>query len=106
MSSLSDAYCYGDDNRKRTHGHESGDLLPVLDELDAHALADGGIGLLRLDADLLEDDALCVRRSSRGRCFVEVAEGPLFIRFVRLQNIYSRNGKGKGDTTFTRSVRG
>ena len=32
--------------------HECGDLLAVLNELNAAALADGGIGLLGLDVDL------------------------------------------------------
>ena len=41
--------------------------------------------MLRLDANLLEDDALRVRRASSGRCLVEVTESSLFVRFVRLE---------------------
>lgn len=42
---------------------ESGDLLAVLDELHTHTLANGRVGLLGLNTDLLEDDTLGVGRA-------------------------------------------
>ena len=67
-----------------TYGHEGGDLLAVLDELHTDALADGGVGLLGLDADLLEYNALSVGGTTGGRSLVEVAERTLLVRLVRL----------------------
>ena len=71
---------------RTTYRHERGDLLAVLDELDTDTLADGRVGLLGLNADLLEDDAFCVGRASSGGGLVDVTEGPLLVRLVRLQN--------------------
>ena len=42
---------------------ESGDLLAVLDELHTHTLANGRVGLLGLNTDLLKDDTLGVGRT-------------------------------------------
>ena len=43
-----------------THGHEGGDLLAVFNELYTDTFSVGRVGLLGLNADLFEDDALCV----------------------------------------------
>jgi hypothetical protein len=67
-----------------THRHEGGDLLAVLDELHTHALADGGVGLLSLDADLLKDNALGVGRATGRRRLEDVAERALLVALVRL----------------------
>ena len=66
-------------------GHEGGDLLAVLDELHAAALTDGRVRLLRLDADLLDDDALGVGGASEGVALVLGAQVGLLVVLVRPQ---------------------
>ena len=46
---------------------ESSDLLSVLDQLNTDTLSDGGVRLLSLNTDLLEDDTLGVGRSTEWR---------------------------------------
>lgn len=55
-----------------------------LDELDTDTLANGGVGLLGLDSDLLKDDTLGVGRSTSGRRTVSGSEGALLVVVVGL----------------------
>ena len=70
----------------RAYGNESRNLLSVLDKLHTDALADGRVGLLGLNADLLQHNAFCVRRASSGGGLVDVTEGPLLVGLVRLRS--------------------
>ena len=47
-------------------GDEADDLLTVLDELDTDALTNGGVRLLGLNTNLLEDDSLGVGGATEG----------------------------------------
>src|SRR6266545_3577767 len=69
------------DEVDRAVADREGRHLPsVLDELDLHALAQRGVRLLRLDRDLLEDDALRLRRSlERVRFLLQVLLAPLVV---------------------------
>ena len=68
-----------------TYRDESSDLFSILDELYTHTLADGRIGLLGFNANLLEYDTLRVGGASSGRCFVRVSQGAFFVTFIRLE---------------------
>ena len=63
-------------DRRRT---ESSDLLSVLDQLDPDTLSDGGVGLLSLNTDLLEDYALGVGRTAEWRGLVGGSEEALLV---------------------------
>lgn len=63
-------------------GDEGGDLLAVLDQLDTDTLADGGVGLLGLDTDLLQHNTLGVGGTSKGGGAEHRAEGDLLPALV------------------------
>ncbi len=58
---------------------ESSDLLSILNQLHPHALSNRRVRLLRFDADLLEDYALCVRGAAEGGGFVGGSEEALLV---------------------------
>ena len=74
----------------KTHRHESGDLLSILNELHTNTFSDGRVGLLSLNTDFLKDNTLGVRRTTGGRGLVEVAERTLLVRLVRLFPQYNQ----------------
>merc|ERR1719487_2760892 len=61
---------------------EGRDLLPVLDQLSAAALADSAVRLLRLDSDLLHNDALRVRRAAERLVLVAAPSHGLLVVLV------------------------
>jgi hypothetical protein len=67
-----------------THRDESSDLLSVLDQLDTDTLADSRVGLLGLNTDFFEDDALGVGGASSGGRLVDVSEGTLLVLLIGL----------------------
>ena len=62
--------------------HESGDSLTVLGELDSDTLSDTGVGLLGLNTDLLEHNALGVRGASEGGRLEGSAQKSLLVRSI------------------------
>ena len=71
---------------------EGGNLLSVLDELNADALTDSRVRLLRFDANLLENDTLGVRATGERLLplrtevrLVEILVGPALFTAVNAQ---------------------
>lgn len=62
---------------------ESSDLLAVLDQLDLDALPNGRVGLLSLNTDLLENDALGVGGTTERRGLEGSSEQTLLVVQVR-----------------------
>ena len=72
-----------DEGHTTVAGNEASNSFVVLLELNSHALSDGGVGLLGLDSDLLNDDTCGVRSALEGlsplgdlMSFVEIVIGP------------------------------
>lgn len=72
-----------DEGHTTVAGNEASNSFVVLLELNSHALSDGGVRLLGLDSDLLNDDTCGVRSALEGlsplgdlMSFVEIVIGP------------------------------
>merc|ERR1740121_1119191 len=80
--------------------YEGRDLLAVLDELDAAALADGRVGLLGLNPNLLNDDTLSVGSSAERIALVLRAEVGLLVVLVgpQLRAAADRQLPGRPDS--------
>jgi hypothetical protein len=66
---------------------ECADLTPVLDELDAHTLADGRVGLLCLNTDLFEYDTSRLRSALEGlRIYPVPLNSLILVVFVVIDN--------------------
>merc|ERR1711972_766673 len=71
-------------------GHEGSNLLGVLDQLHTGALADSGVGLLGLNTDLLQHNALGVRAAGKGLLPL-AAQMALLVVLVRPQVLAALN---------------
>jgi hypothetical protein len=83
------------------HGHEGGNLLAVLDELDTHALTQRRVGLLGLHTEAVNNDTLGVRRALEGLdpggaqvTFLVVLVGPLLLTTVSAELARSADTTG------------
>lgn len=63
-------------------GNEGSDLLAVLLEQDTDTLADGRVGLLGLNTDLLQNDTTGVRSTTEGRVLVGCSKKTLLVLLV------------------------
>ena len=96
--------CFPGDKKKKKRKErrtESRNLLAVLDQLDLDALADSRVGLLGLNTDLLEDDALGVRGTTEGRRLVGGSEKALLVLQVGPAVVAARGGQLSGGVQAT-----
>jgi hypothetical protein len=78
--------CHGPPLHARSNENphtESRNLLAVLDQLNTDTLSDSRVGLLGLNTDLLEDDALGVRRTTEGGRLESGTESALLVAEIR-----------------------